>query len=297
MPSRSTNPAHAGPLLRSHRPGLLAVLALALMLAGGCAAKTRTGELVSEDAARTRWAAFQQRFAQPPAGKSFRITASLFYSTPKRGSRTLLTFWGDYAGPLRLDVAAALGTALSHFRDDGQLWVAYFPGERTAYTHNDAILGQRALGLPFPFTMRELALLLSGDLSPFVPPDYFAALTGPDGVGYSLDMSLASVIVLDEAGRPLRMAGPMDSPWQLAFSEYPEEGGMARRLDLDLPGEEKAVLRVKSVEAKPEAWPPVGLNLPLPVDTEVIFLDDIGLMRLEKAGDGVDPSPKERTNP
>ena len=275
----------------SHLSLLWASLASVLLatLVAGCAAVSPK-PVDTPAATKALWTRFRQQHTQVVKAQSFKISASLFYSTPKRGNRTLLSLWGNYAYPLRLDVNAGIGTALSHFRDDGQLWVAYFPGERTAYTHTDAILGQRALGLPFPFNLRDLSLMLSGDFSPFVPEDYAAAMAAPDGMGFSLDDSRASVLILDAQGRPVRMAGPMDQPWSLTLSEYPDEGGgMARKLDLDLPGDEKAVLRIKSLEMKDEAWPLAGLKLPLPVDTEVIFLDEIGLMRLEQSGDGAPP--------
>ncbi len=297
LPGRTPVPAVLPALLPALLPGLVVVLMLALLT--GCAGTSpRIGETPAS--APALWARFQQQYAQGTKAQSFKITASLFYSTPKRGNRTLLSFWGNYAYPLRLDVTAGIGASLSHFRDDGQLWVAYFPGDGRAYTHTDAILGQRALGLPFPFNLRELASLLSGDLSGFVPKDYASALTAPDGVGFSLDDSRASVMVLDAQARPVRLAGPMSQPWTLTLSEYPdlgEAGGMARKLDLDLPGEEKAVLRIKSLEMKNQSWPLAGLKLPLPVDTEVIFLDEIGLMRLEQSGDGVGPSQDTRTQP
>lgn len=281
-------------------PPLAAVCCLALaLLLSGCAGLARKPG-ADPAAAKALWDRFAAAHGPRAGDQGFKISASLAYTTPGRGSRTLLSFWGNTAYPLRLDVSASLGASLSHFRDDGQLWVAYFPGERTAYTHTDAVLGQKALGLPFPFNLRDLALLISGDFGPFTAQGYRFARPGPDGVRFELAPGRTAALTLDAEARPLRLEGPADAPWTLSFSEYPEPGEgpvLARRLDMDLPGEEKAVLRVKSLEMKDAPWPLAGLKLSLPVDTEVVFLDEIGLMRLLGPGQDQTHNPDKDPKP
>ena len=49
------------------------------------------------------------------------IKGSLYYSrvTPtRRTNRTLFSMWGDFDGPMRLDVSAGIGKLLAHIRED-----------------------------------------------------------------------------------------------------------------------------------------------------------------------------------
>jgi hypothetical protein len=151
------------------------------------------------------------------------------------------------------------------------------------------------LGLPFPFALRDLALVLAGHFGTLAgrQPDRVRAVPG-GGFSLSWDTGTVRVLVLDAHGRPVRMEG-MLSPhfrtqaeregaavtgarvWGLDFSSYPEDEGdpegPARILTLTLPKGESAVLRVRALTERKEPWPDRSLALTLPAGAHFTSLE------------------------
>jgi hypothetical protein len=274
---------------------LMSALVLALILTGAaCAPRV---ELPRFDGAEANQAAFQQRFVAPPVSASgVAVRASLLYSTPQRANRTDVQLFGDYGRPLRLDVRAGFGTMLALMREDASGLLAFYPDESRAYAHTDPVIGAQLLGLPFPFSMRDLALVLSGHfgtLVPGTPPADVRALPG-GGFAYSYASGTVRLLEVDAHGRPQRMEGLLSryfktqaeragevvsGPrlWSLAFSDFPEDDGdpegPARVLTLGLPKGESAVLRVKALDERAQPWPLKALSLPLPAGSTFMSLD------------------------
>lgn len=280
-------------------PALLSALVLALMLV--CSACAPRVELPRFDDAGADFAAFHSRFAGPfPMDGSLALRASLLYSTPKRSNRTDVQLFGDYGRPLRLDVRAGFGTMLALMREDSAGLLAYYPDQKKAYAHMDPVTGAQLLGLPFPFALRDLALVLSGHFGTLVPVDRAPASirqTSAGGYAFAYPVGPVRLLELDPHGRPLRMEGVL-SPyfrtqaereggrpvpqgpraWAITFSDYPEDDGdpegPARKLTLALPGDESAVLRVKDLtHGRPDLPARQILTLTLPAGTGFMALD------------------------
>lgn len=267
---------------------LLAILALA-----ACAPRV---ELPRFDEAQENLEVFRTRFVTPePQGPGLAVRASLLYSTPARTNRTDVQLFGEYARPLRLDVRAGLGTMLALMREDSAGLLAYYPDKSRAYAHSDPVLGAQLLGLPFPFALRDLALVLAGHFGTLAgrQPDRVRAVPG-GGFSLSWDTGTVRLLVLDPHGRPERMEGVL-SPhfrtqaeregaavtgarvWGIVFSAYPEDegdpAGPARTLTLTLPKGESAVLRVRALAERQEPWQTKSLALTLPVGAQFISLE------------------------
>jgi hypothetical protein len=285
---------------RSLASGLLG-LACAVLLSA-CAPRI---ELPRYDEAGSNFAAFRSRFAGPPAvGNGLAVRATLLYVTPKRSNRTDVQLFGDYARPLRLDVRAGFGSMLALMREDGAGLLAYYPDMKKAYAHQDPVIGAQLLGLPFPFALRDLGMVLAGHFETLVPVDSAPTRLIPTptgGFAFAYDKGPVRMIILDRYGRPERMEGRL-SPhfrtqaereakaegkplppsselrnWDIVFSDYPEDDsdpeGPARTLTLHLPGGESAVLRVRSLTTRNEVWPLKALTLTLPTGTGFMALD------------------------
>lgn len=273
-------------------PALLA----ALLALSACAPRV---QLPKYDDAGSDFSAFRARFAPPLSAEGgVSVRTSLLYTTPKNSNRTEVQIFGDFARPLRLDVRAGLGSMLALMREDGAGLLAYYPDKKKAYAHQDPVIGAQLLGLPFPFSLQDLSYLLCGQFRTLVPvnkaPDAII-MAGDGSWAFTYKEGPVRLLMLDPHGRPERMEGIL-SPyfktqaereknlpatagrtWAITFSDYPEEDGdpegPANTLTLALPGGESAVLRVKSLEQRPAAWPVKALTLTLPGGTGFMALD------------------------
>jgi outer membrane biogenesis lipoprotein LolB len=254
--------------------GLARAAALALAaccVLSGCAAKTPTA---TDTQARQAWSKFRAGSHDP--WKPFLIQASLNFSAPGKSHRVLLRLWGEPNYPLRLDFAAGMGQTFAMWREDGSGWLAYYPMSSAAYTHPDTRKGASILGMPLPFSLRELAAVLCGRFAEFTPQDYASVKVKPGGLEYALkgDPRLASV-TLDLGGKPVAIAGKGVEPWSVEFADYQDAGGreLPHMITLTTPGGLKGVVRVKKYEQRGEPWPRTALELPLPERTIVYALD------------------------
>ena len=281
---------------RGLRAGILTGFLAALVLAvSACAPKV---QLPRFDDAAANHAAFRQRFVSPPVTASgVAVRASLLYAQRERTNRTDVQLFGDYARPLRLDVRAGFGTMLALMREDASGLLAFYPEKSRAYAHTDPVIGAQLLGMPFPFSMRDLSLVLSGHFGTLVPADAVPTeiRAQPDGgFAYSYAEGPVRLLVVDAYGRPQRMQGVLSryfktqaeregevvsGPrlWNLVFSDFPEDDGdpegPPRVLTLGLPKGESAVLRVKALEERAQVWPLKSLALRLPAGSSFLSLD------------------------
>jgi hypothetical protein len=282
------------PAVHGVRAMLLAIFS-ALLVCGACAPRV---ELPRFAEAEGNLAAFKARFVVPPVSASgVAVRASLLYSTPSRSNRTDVQLFGDYGRPLRLDVRAGFGSMLALMREDASGLLAFYPDKSRAYAHSDPVIGAQLLGMPFPFSMRDLALVLAGHFGTLVPGDAAPAgvrAQSGGGFAYAFAEGPVRLLAVDAHGRPERMEGEL-SPyfktqaeregavvsgpraWSLTFSGYPEEDGdpvgPARVLTLSLPKGESAVLRVRALDEREQPWPLKALSLPLPAGSSFMSLD------------------------
>ncbi|HMM40078.1 MAG TPA: hypothetical protein PKB11_15070 [Desulfovibrio sp.] len=274
----------------SFLPWFLILAASAAFFLAGCMPKPVLDP--GADPARQAFVEFRGHFLAPKPPPALLLRGSFTYTAPKprtKTNRTVMLFFGDLNSPLRLDVQSGVGTSLAFIRESSEGLLAFYPDRRTAYKHWDPVVGAQRLGLPFPFALRDLAHLVSGDFSPLVSPIYDSVREIP-GSGFEYRFSRGRVhrLVLDFMGQPQSMSGPLTRPpredgtkrenetWLITFESYAPDGNgtpLCSILTLDLPDEEKGVLRIKSRELKLQPWPQDALGLPLPDGTEIRRLD------------------------
>lgn len=256
-------PAAARP---TFRPLALALLCLALLAA--CAPE----RIVPPPApAAETWEAFALRCAG--AAPAFSLRGSLNYAGPGRQSRVVLKFWGNVGYPLRLDMTTGFGSPVAYWREDDAGFLTFAPGEQAAWRHRDAVQGTAALGLPFPFSLRDLALLATGNVRALLPEMFVRAEPTPDG-GWNYVFSRKEAmrrLTLDREARPAALEGLANGrAFTLRFADFGQAGlgpDQAATLHVDLAPDVSAVLRIKAMDIAAAAWPAASLALPLPPGT------------------------------
>ncbi len=260
---------------------LLTLCACSALFAGCAPKKVFAPGMDGPDKA---YAVFKDAYCAPPQGKSLVVSASLYYTRvkpTKRSNRTVIRLWGDFARPLRLDVAAGMGRMLTHIREDDGGLTAYYPDQKAAYTHPYPVVGAQRLGMPFPFPLRDLALMLGGSYAELLPYPPHEAIRSAKGFEYTFNQGPVTRLLLDGWARPVRMEGITQFKnrptlhWSIDFNRYPETGTAPQpnMISLQLETGEKGVLHIKSRELKQQAWPEQKLDLPLPEGTELFDLD------------------------
>ena len=271
-------------MIRPSRLTLLSAALAVLLLAPGCTPRrTADSGPATPEAA---WKVFRRNYCAPRKEPGLLVKASLYYTRvkpTKRTNRTLVTLWGDFNGPMRLDVAAGMGKLLAHIREDEGGLLVFYPTEKKAYSHTDAVLGATRLGMPFPFSLNELARVTAGDFSGLIPALPKEGARTDKGFRYLLDDGLVTVLELDRDGRPILLEGRISKgyetaqEWRLEINAYEEPAGkavpMPGRLTLALDNGEKGVLRIRSRALKMAPWPAKALNLVLPEGVEFRRLD------------------------
>lgn len=267
---------------------LLAVLCLSTML--GCKAKPAPELIVDSPAAA--WQSFRDHYCVAPEEPALLVKASLQYSRTKpfkRTNRTLVSMWGDFNGPMRLDVKAGIGRLIAHIREDKNELLVFYPMDRRAYAHANPVLGATRLGMPFPFSLAELARVSVGDFSGLVAKKFVAAKAVPQGFAFTLHGSLATTITVDPTGRPLFLGGQTlrrgakPGTWGLEVNSYGDADPatpfpMPGRVTLTTDSGEKGVLRIKSRTLRIQPWSAKSTGLELPDDIVYHRLDS-GVVR------------------
>ena len=245
-----------------------AVLSLIIGLQA-CAPLTGPREPLSPPQPAQVWKSFQNDFASR-GDLPFWLKASLNYSGPEDSRRSIFEFWGNTGLPLRLDLKAGMGITVSLWRIDAQGWLAYYPDQETAYTHPDSGLALKRLGFPSPFSLQDLARILTGQTAACLPPSFQEA--GPKTGGQTEfrfgPSSRVQSLVLDAQGNVLSMAGSRPFSWSLRITDYDAHSRhpIARTYRLETP-RHKAVVRLKDIRFRSQSWPEKALSLPLPEET------------------------------
>ena len=272
-------------MIRPFRLTLLSAVLAALLLAPGCTPRRApdSGPATPEAA----WKVFRRSYCVPREEPGLLVKASLYYTRvkpTKRTNRTLVTLWGDFDGAMRLDIAAGIGKLLAHIRENDGGLLVFYPTEKKAYAHVNAVLGATRLGMPFPFSLNELARVTAGDFSGLIPSLPSEGVRTDDGFRYVLDHGLVTVLELDRDGRPILLEGRTTKAyetareWRLEINSFEDPAGKAPplpgRLTLALDNGEKGVLRIRSRALKVAPWPAKALEMALPSDVEFHRLDN-----------------------
>jgi len=273
-------------MIRNLRLTLPCAALAALLLAALPACTPKRGASSEPGSPASVWSAFRRNYCVPPVAPGLLVKASLYYTrlTPvRRTNRTLVTLWGDFSGPMRLDLAAGMGKLLAHIREDKHGLLVYYPTEGKAFTHADPVLGATRLGMPFPFSLTELARITAGDFSGLLPRKPGKAVSEGANCRFAISDELVTEITLDGEGRPVLLKGRTTKngdtarAWTLEINSYGEsEDGrppLPERLSLSLEDGETGVLRIRSRALKLAPWPERALDLALPDNTVSRRLD------------------------
>lgn len=257
---------------------LLSCLAL-LLGAFGCAA-TGSGKRPSGEAAAVykTFLANQGAVKQAPA---FSLAGSMSFSRGGKSGRLNYRLYGNYANPVRLDLTTPIGGSYANIREDSEEFTAYVPGRDTVYRHDDAKAGASRLGIPLPFTLREMAAMVTGRFGELAPGTYASAKKTNTGYVYTFtgDPRLSS-LTLDFEGKARHLTGRGVEPWHVNFADdEPVEGQrapVARRITLTTPGGSSLLLRVKSLQPRPTPYPAADMDLPVPSHAAMRSLNATG---------------------
>ncbi|WP_415719229.1 hypothetical protein [Maridesulfovibrio sp.] len=245
---------------------------------GGCAAH-KNGFLHPENT----YSSFRSSYSNCNA-TGLRAKASLYYTSKGSGHRTTMSLWGELKSPLRLDVRAGIGPYIAHIREDQNGLTAFYPDQETAYTHSSPVRAVQILGLPFPFSLKDLAGLISGCYPNLIPKSYDTAVSENGNLRFTFKYGPVSAITLTGQGIPVEIAGRGEVPWRMELSSYEDDGSgklLPERIAVYTESGDKALLRIKSRNFTAKPWEAKALELKFPEGTEHIRLDHKGYVIIE----------------
>ncbi len=240
------------------------------------------------------WATFVRHQKALEPLQHFVLKTSINYTSAQHTHRVIMRLFGNLDYPIRMDLTAGMGQTLSMWREDTSLWQAYFPQEKRLYTAQDPRHGVQVLGFPSPFDLRELALVLQGNLMPLLPDQPVHTLCEEAETTIFFDQSgRVAWLRLDSLGRALELQGTQG--WRVVF-DHQETSPYSHKISMIMDATTRAIIRVKSLAPAVSA---LDLALGLPDDTETINLDAVTTMTAQpahKAQDRPAAKPDKDTN-
>lgn len=247
---------------------------LLVLVCAGCALRTAPPQVELPPA--EAWSLFRARQeALTAAPDDISLKATLYYTAEGRSNRTILELWGDREYPLRMNISAGVGTTLALMREDADGLVVYYPSENKAYVHPDSRAAMAALGLDLPFNLRDLAALLAGPATRLLPNEYASVRDAGGLFSYTLPPeSTTGEVRLHPDGRLAGLAGHGDQPWHIDIASHKRvlagRAYVPERLTMDVPGRQRATLRLRSLDFRATPWLPKALELEIPPQAETI---------------------------
>ena len=210
----------------------------------------------------------------------FRASGTLFYSGKEDSQRVSYYFWGNSDKksllPLRLDILMGHGQLLGRVREDSRGFNIFVPAEDTLFTHSSSG-GLLAFGVPFPFSLAELASLVTGryaqafaipgaDITSHIPP----AFASPDNT-FIYEITGAPMggrVCISPEGLPISWQENAENGWMLTIEYWPDSTRPTpRKLYIRHPHGNEATLIVREL-VKPETpFTPEQLALTVPAGT------------------------------
>ncbi len=219
------------------------------------------------------WNEFRSGMALFSPEQSFLISASVSYITPNQRNRIQSTLWGYMGYPVRMDLSAGLGQTVAMWREDEQLWEAYFPGENMKYVHWDGSVGASILGYPTPLDLRQTINVLLGAFEGLVPESYCEVKSYNGMWKYHFREHEVESLVLAWDGSVSSITG---RGWTVELSAGREEDTFHyySRIDMQLSQDERALIRIRSIRLDDQKWDEEQLELNIPPDAGVVNLQD-----------------------
>lgn len=270
--------------MTTRRTGRLPLLLCLLLsaLTWGCATGTSTAPEMLPFSPQDAWHRFQAvaHMGEAAAGP-FRVSANLSYVTKQGSQRVSVYFWGNGSHatpyPLRLDILAGPGNIVGKVREDEDDFLAYAPGEKTAYTHSGGRLNLLAFGVPLPFSLADLSLLLTGQYNLLfinenaagrTMPVPAATAAPPEALMFRLRSArLPGDLEINSSGLPVSWAEPGGKGWSMEIEYWDESTRTTpRKIRLTHSQGAEATIIVRDL-ARPDPFAAGQLDLLLPPDT------------------------------
>lgn len=224
----------------------------------------------------TAWKAFSVQYLKPLESSGIKAKASFLFSRKvpeKQSGRLTVELWGELARPLRMNASAGFGKTVALMREDRSGLTAYYPDRETAYWCQDPVVASMALGLPLPFSLRDLAMLAGGSFDTIVPDRYAIGMIQKDRPTYTFPEGPVALLQTDSLGRPLKLEGEVrrgenSIKWKADIDGY-DEGPEPERIVFTFDTGDRGVLRIRNRDLTIEPWSKESLELDLPDKTVI----------------------------
>ena len=265
---------------------------LCALLCSACVGQRSLGNKSEQDAL-TAWQSFAARAnaAEVNTGP-FRISATMRYTTTKETTRVAAFLWGngnaDAPYPIRLDLLASVGNVVAKIREDHEIFMAFNPGNETAYFHPQGRSTLEAFGVPIPLSLEDLTLLLTGRSGMlFLPPSTTVSSPMPKefahtekGTAFTISTArLSGILEVSPLGVPLVWRENKDTGWVITFDPSEKNPLQPRRLLITHTGSSDtvydAVIVIKEITHLPQPYTKAQLDLQLPKHTLLHPLSDL----------------------
>lgn len=260
-------------------------MALAVLVLPACAPRqaphvppSAETTLPPDEASARIWQRFRTQAATAEVMSGpFRISATLRYTDAKgETNRVSALLWGngraDSPYPLRLDLLAGVGTVVAKVREDTNSFVAYAPGEQSAYVHEGDGRTLASFGVPVPLSLGDLTLLLTGRCGALFFPGAQHNDSGTpehtltaEGARFIIpDAKLPGVLELSSTGAPLSWREQGQGGWIIGMEPGETNPLQPRRLRISHPKGYSALVVVKDISrvSPPYSGEQMGLILP-----------------------------------
>lgn len=249
-------------------------LCLCLIALTACAKQPQFDTNPSDPAAAV---ALWQRFEAASAAEArpFRVQMSLRYGPEGDSRRVVALLWGNDSRQLRLDVMAGVGVTVAKIAEEGDHFLLYDPSQHKAYFHQGSQKPLLVMGVPIPLGIADLSALLQGQYTHVFGQSYSAAYaaavsSASGGIKYSLDHNrLRGQLELNQQGLPLLWRENGTLGWSMSIAYSDDSPPLPRRIAIDHPNGEKALILVKERNFPAKPFTAENLKLILPESTQL----------------------------
>ena len=275
------SPGSKTPVPYTGASALLALACLLLIWGGsGCAPLQREKPAIGPKAANSTWSEFWARQDRAPPLPAVSLQGSLNIFTPEQKRRVTFELWGNLPTPLRLHLRAGIGATISIWEIRDNRILIFSPRTNEAYTATNTAQATSAMGMRLPFSMPEMAQLLTGKWRDLLPRKHGGFTATPSGYAFSLQgEQRIERVVLDQRARVVAISGNRPYGWSMKRKAMTARDGriLSRRIELTTRRGEELILRVKDFEQRSSPWPEAAMRLTLPQDTEIRTLHPVDL--------------------
>lgn len=227
-----------------------------LFLVCACAAKSPPPETGTQDMA-SLWNRLQNK---PADAEPFRIQLSLRFGEEGNTRRVTAILWGNNANHIRLDVMAGVGVILAKIMNEGENFLLFSPRDNKAYFYQGKSGPLLKIGIPLPFSLRQLTQLLNGDYAAVFGRSYDSGeILASGSISYLL-ADMPGKLQLDQTALPVKW---QDKNWEMEI-KYDDGNSLPQSLRLVSKEGKMAFLLIKEREKLSAPFKADQLDLVIP---------------------------------